>query len=371
MKSTRIRGVAIGALAVLLAASGVLAPAAAGAKTPPAERPGASDIVPATTRSGLFGTADATYDGAYRQAYALLGLQATGSNVPASAVSWLLTQQCADGSFTAYREDTSAPCPGPNVTNFTGPDTNSTALAAMALRAVGQQAAANRAIRWLRGQQFPGGGWEWIAGLGHDSVSTGLALQALRGVPGTGREKQRAVNFLRRHIEGCNAPAASRFGVVFKITNPAMNPDPLSASQALLGLSGTLPVDPGVQRGGGPPITCRSDERVEAPKSATARGLIRAINVGGGVIESAFSPGETDWNSTALATLGLVSVRQGGKATRSSLAALRAGVEQYVGDDDMPASLGTLLLVTHATETSPRNFGGVDLVERLLRTLQD
>ncbi len=371
MKFTRIRGAAIGALGIVFAASGLLAPTAAGADAQSTERLSTNDITMATTSSGLFGTADATYDGAYRQSYALLGLTATGSTVPTSAVSWLLDQQCADGSFMSYREDTSAPCPGPNLANYTGPDTNSTALAAMALRSVGKQAAANRAIRWLRSQQFPGGGWEWIAGLGPDSVSTGLAVQALRGVPGTGRERQRAVNFLRRHIEGCDAPPASRFGVVFQVTNPAMNPDPLSASQALLGLSGTLPVKPSVQRGGGPQITCRGDARVEAPKSATARGLIRAINVGGGVIDSAFSPGEKDWNATGLATLGLVSARQGGQATQSSLTALRANVDEYVGDDDRPAAVGTLLLITHATKTSPRNFGGINLVQRLLQTLQD
>jgi hypothetical protein len=365
MKFTRIRGVAIGTLAVLFTASGLLTPGVAGADD------SSRQITTQTTSSGLFGTADATYDGAYRQAYALLGLAATRSTVPAAAVTWLLDQQCADGSFTAYRENTSGPCPGPNLTTYTGPDTNSTALAAMALRTVGEQAAADRAIRWLRSQQFPGGGWEWIAGLGPDSVSTGLALQAMRGVPGAGKERQRAVNFLRRHIEGCDAPPQSRFGVVFQITDPAMNPDPLSASQALLGLSGTLPVRPSAQRGGGPQITCRADARVEAPKSAAARGLIRSINAGDGVIESAFAPGETDWNATGLATLGLISARQGGVATRSSVAALRAGVNEYVGDDDRPAALGTLLLITHATKSSPRDFGGVDLVERLLLTLQD
>jgi hypothetical protein len=150
-----------------------------------------------------------------------------------------------------------------------------------------------------------------------------------------------------------------------------MNPDPLSASQALVGLSGTLPVEYRPQRGGGPAITCRADGRVNSPKSAVARGLIRAINVGGGTIESAFSPGETDWNATALATLGLISSRQGGNATQSSISALRSGVNEYIGDDDRPAAMGTLLLITHATKTSPQNFGGVNLVDRLLSTLQD
>jgi hypothetical protein len=365
---TLFRGLAVGTLGAALTASTLLAPSVAGAQERPYE---ADPVQPATVSSGLFGTADATYDGTYRQSYALLGLQATDAPMPQAAIDWLMDQQCANGSFTAYREDTAGPCPGPNLTTYTGPDTNSTALAAMALKAVGKQAAANRAIRWLRSQQFPGGGWEWIAGLGPDSVSTGLALQALRGVPGTGQERQRAVNFLRRHIQGCDAPAASRFGVVFQVTDPAMNPDPLSASQALVGLSGTLPVNPRPQRAGGPTITCRADGRVASPKPAVARGLIRAINTGGGTIESAFSPGETDWNATALATLGLISSRQGGIATRSSISALRSGVNDYIGDDDRPAAMGTLLLITHAAGTSPQNFGGVNLVDRLLSTLQD
>jgi hypothetical protein len=365
---TLSRGFAVGALSAALTASALLAPGVAGAQVRTYE---SGSLQSATVSSGLFGTADATYDGTYRQSYALMGLQATGAPMPQAAIDWLIDQQCANGSFTAYREDTAGPCPAPNLTTYTGPDTNSTALAAMALKAVGKQAAANRAIRWLRGQQFPGGGWEWIAGLGPDSVSTGLALQALRGVPGTGQERQRAVNFLRRHVQGCDAPVASRFGVVFQITDPAMNPDPLSASQALVGLSGTLPVNPRPQRAGGPPITCRADDRVATPKSAVARGLIRAINAGGGTIESAFAPGETDWNATALATLGLISARQGGIATRSSISALRSGVNDYIGADDRPAAMGTLLLITYATNTSPLNFGGVNLVDRLLSTLQD
>ena len=85
---------------------------------------------------GLFGIQDPTYDGVYRQSAAILGLTATSAPVPAPAVEWLLRQQCADGSFASYRPDPAQPCPAADPGNYTGPDTNSTAAAVMALNAL-------------------------------------------------------------------------------------------------------------------------------------------------------------------------------------------------------------------------------------------
>lgn len=48
--------------------------------------------------TGLFGSADPTYDGTFRQALAILGLRANGQSVASSATTWLLGQQCAGGS---------------------------------------------------------------------------------------------------------------------------------------------------------------------------------------------------------------------------------------------------------------------------------
>ena len=70
--------------------------------------PAAAATVAATTPAnvGLFGAQDPTYDGVYRQSLSIIGLVATGRSPDAAAVNWLLAQQCTDGSFTAYRANT-------------------------------------------------------------------------------------------------------------------------------------------------------------------------------------------------------------------------------------------------------------------------
>ena len=130
----------------------------------------------------------------YRQSASILGLAAVGITAPRPAVTWLLRQQCDDGSFTAYRLDPTQPCPEPDLVNYTGPDTNSTAMAIMALRVLSARytgsardaqrktvvkAAAQRAATWLTQRQLSDGGWEWIRGLGADATSTSMALAAI------------------------------------------------------------------------------------------------------------------------------------------------------------------------------------------------
>lgn len=82
-------------------------------------------------------------------AQALLSADADASG----AVSWLLDQQQPDGSFHS----------------FGAPSPNSTGLAAMALRAAGEEAAADAAADWMRAQQ---------AGCGsEDAGAIGLELE--------------------------------------------------------------------------------------------------------------------------------------------------------------------------------------------------
>ena len=52
---------------------------------------------------------------------------------------WLRGQQCADGSWMPFRDDLTEPCAFDPVT-FSGPDTNSAALASLGLAAVGAKA---------------------------------------------------------------------------------------------------------------------------------------------------------------------------------------------------------------------------------------
>jgi hypothetical protein len=90
--------------------------------------------------AGLFGPSDPTYDGAFRQGLSLAALanQGISSSNPVmeAGVTWLQNQQCSDGGWESYRPVEIA-CTPPDPEDFTGPDTNSTALAVMGLVAAG------------------------------------------------------------------------------------------------------------------------------------------------------------------------------------------------------------------------------------------
>ena len=127
----------------------------------------------APTNVGLFGSQDPTYDGVYRQSLAIIGLVATGHTPNAPAVNWLLSQQCADGAFTAYRADTTKAC------TAAAEDENSTALAIQALTALGKPTAT--AIAALKHFQLADGGFYDNTAFGpaaSDANSTGLAESA-------------------------------------------------------------------------------------------------------------------------------------------------------------------------------------------------
>lgn len=318
---------------------------------------------------GLFGPQDPTYDGVDRQSTAILGLIATRTPVPAAARTWLMRQQCADGSFTAYRADPAAPCPEPSVDTFTGPNTNSTALAAMALRALAAGSdgpkvkkaarhAAQRAIAWLLAQQQADGGWEWLRGLGADSTSTAMVLTAI----GKGRfaAYARGAAWLETSM-----PAGANCGVSFTRDSPIV--DPLSTAWALLGAQGTLPYPP--SPGNRSPVACSG---AGTDILATGSWVAAALIEGDGQIPSAFDPGQTDWNVTAIGTLGMSQPYGSTAAMQLGLAALKENVTAYVVKDDVDrvAPLGTLLMLAHATTSNPRDFGGVDLTRRLLLTIQ-
>lgn len=323
--------------------------------------------------AGLFGSADPTYDGVYRQSYALMGLAAAQADVPDSAIAWLIAQQCDDGSFMGYRPDTDVPCPASDPANFTGPDTNSTALALAALVIVSNgsdaESAARAAQDWLLRQQTTGGGFPYYAGGQPDTNSTGLALAAFGLVDGTQRIKQRAAAFLRRHVYGCTTEPQQVGGLPYMAGSL---PDALSTTQGLIGLADAFIVRERAQRKAAPVVTCVAGDRPANATAATARWIAAQITASGGSLPDAFTPGEADWNSTALGVIGLVATRTSGRATGLAITALQANAASYISDGtaDRPAALGTLLLAAVATGTDPRDFGGIDLPRRLLATLQ-
>jgi hypothetical protein len=322
-----------------------------------------SSAAPSAT-TGLYGAADPTYDGVFRQSLALMGLAANDIAPPASAIAWLLGQQCADGSFQAYRTDLSKPCSKPDPATYTGPDTNSTATALMALMAlddsrVGLPAttvskvvdAAQRAGNWLRSQQNADGGWPYYGGGTSDANSTGLALSAiLTQAPSYDIPAYRkASRFLGRLSGSC----ASGGGLAYQ---PGSAVDGSATAQGLVGLVGPMPVSGPRRLAAGAP--CANTSKAKAV-SYLARALTPT-----GVLASA--TGGADYSNTATAALGLVAAGQGRSAVARATAALKASARQYVtGDGTSPGAAGLLLMVAEATGAKPTSFGGVNLVTTL------
>lgn len=192
---------------------------------------------------GLFGSGDATYDGTFRQGLSLLALAAVG-NSNASGLAWLTDQQCADGGFVAYRSDTSVPCPPVDPATFSGPDTNSTALAAIALHLGGEASAADAALGWLQSVRTPGGGFAYLgdSSLEQDANSTGLvalAFRTLRGVDDAG-----SVAALASLQVPQSGDPLDRGGIAFQ-SGDSLFPDLMATTQAILGLTGqAMPFQP-------------------------------------------------------------------------------------------------------------------------------
>lgn len=306
----------------------------------------------ASPDAGLFGSADPTYDGAYRQSVALLGLAATGTALPPQAVAWLASQQCLDGSFEAYRVSIRTACQAPDPANFTGPDSNSTALAAMALRSAGKVANAQRAIDALLSSQNQDGGWGYILSSASDANSTGLVLAALYGAAGdrVASARQRARAYLATQQVACTK--AGDYGLVYP---PSPQANALASGQALIGIAGTdVPFDPPTRYGSLAGTTCAS-----SMKAKVAVYLEDLLVRNGGRIPSPMEPTETDWNVTASAVIGLAAARLGRSGVRAGLRALQAHATQYAFKDGaaVPAALGALLLVADATGADPRAFG--------------
>ena len=183
--------------------------------------------------SGLYGKADPTYDGAYRQALAITGLAAVDAPESPAALDWLDSQQCTaadlavQGGWQAYRAPAAA-CQAPDPDTFSGVDTNSTAVAFQALVAAGRVPAAD-ALAWLDRAQNATGGWGYLPGLADDPNSTALVLQAIvagGGSPTAGEwveGSNTALSALLAFQLGCDAPAADRGAFTYPGTDDAAN----------------------------------------------------------------------------------------------------------------------------------------------------
>jgi hypothetical protein len=139
-------------------------------------------------------------------ALAILAIEAADAAVPAAARTFLLNNQCPDGGwpFDRYDGDTEdGHCfDGDPQSDFFLSDTNSTALAIMALEAAGGAPSANpfAFLREIRDAQHGGWGYSW-GFESTDANSTALVLQAYaaagRALPDRAERALRSLQYPR------------------------------------------------------------------------------------------------------------------------------------------------------------------------------
>ena len=186
---------------------------------------------------GLFGASDPTFDGAFRQGLALMALKAVGITDTVGA-DWLAGQQCANDLWTAFRADTSSPCPAVDPNTFSGPDTNSTAAAILGLQAQGRTAPAADGANALMTVRSTGGGWGYLARSDQptDANSTGLVLSAL--LAATGTQDSQGNDALLALQADCGSDPADVGGIAFQ--DLSSGPDVLATVQATPALAGAV-----------------------------------------------------------------------------------------------------------------------------------
>ncbi|MET9856491.1 prenyltransferase/squalene oxidase repeat-containing protein [Streptomyces sp. NPDC006450] len=356
--------------AATLAVSAVLCVGAAPAALADVATPSPAPVVP----SGLYGKNDPTYDGVWRQSFALLAQHTVGVKPAQQAVDWLVGQQCADGGFASFRADAAAACDAKTML-----DTNATAVAVQALKALGgQDAAVKKGVDWLKSVQNADGGWAYVPGSPSEASSTSVVISALAVAgekPAEVRSKtgKSAYEGLLAFQLGCSAePAADRGAFAYQPTADGKLPANADATAAavLAGLGkGTLvspssaPADTAAAA-----LACPATAGDPAAAAQGAAGyLAQALQKDGHL--TALTPGADqptpDTGNTADAVIALAAAGHKQSAA-GALEWLKANSAAW--SKGSPAGLGTLILAAHATGTDPKSFGGTDLVAALNAT---
>lgn len=328
----------------------------------------------AATTSGLYGSADPTYDGVFRQSLSIIALKSAGASVPSKAINWLVQQQCPNGGFEGFR-DPANECKPSNPTTYTGIDSSSTALAAVALAAVGKKVAAAKAVRWLQNAQNGNGGMPYFRGGSSDAASTALALIAARAV-GLDQtdftvKNKNLVSYMRMVMLTCDDSEANRGSLAYSKTKPLYSSN-MTSSQALAALTGALY---NLDEGDAVPtrLACGSEvpKTLTGIKSALAGHIAKELRVNSGVMQSEFGSG-TDWGSTAWAVIGLAGSGYAAGYSKSAVTALSLNLEtalDYKKQEVNPGRAALIILAAVAAEADPRDFGKTNLVKELQKTL--
>ncbi|UNZ19508.1 prenyltransferase/squalene oxidase repeat-containing protein [Streptomyces sp. 891-h] len=403
MSPRRRRATVLAAATVLCATA---APVASAAPSAPhvASRGARVAEKPSELPDGLYGTADPKYDGVWRQSMALLALDGAGAVPAKKAVDWLTEQQCADGSFTAYRADTTGKC-DPDATPS---DTNATALAVQALAAVGGRSDAVReAVEWLISVQNKDGGWGSAPHAPSDANSTSLAIGALHaagedprkttaeggkspydallsfqltcGSKGIeeARGQQGAFAYQPdkkgKLVPNADATAAASLAALGKgaLTEPPAKDaedKPVTPLKCATGADGGDSGNDGDGGNGGDGKGVPGGRKAAA--GAGAAYLAATLEKNGdhfSTVMPGASKKQPDYGNTADAVVALAA---GGhlKAAKSSLNWLAKNLDKWDKAKNDPAAISSLMLASRATGGDPGELGGTDLLSRLNHT---
>lgn len=311
---------------------------------------------------GLYGTGDPTYDGVWRQSYALLALDTAGVTPADSAVAWLTGQQCADGGFPSYRADTAKACDAKTE------DTNATGIAVQALTALGgKEAVVRKATDWLTSVRNKDGGWSYNPGGASDPDSTGVVIGALAAVR---QDVKASQDSLKAFQFGCDAKAADRGAFGYPM-NGKLSVSAKATADAVRGARGAgfVVTAPTANVAAKAP-DCASPDAFKAldaagAASAGAAYLTTQLTAGGGYL-TAVTPGADkpapDYGTTADAVIALAANQQLDTAKTSYDWLARNSATWSKGN---PAALSQLVLAAHATGNDPKNAGGANLVQQL------
>ncbi|MFI0543969.1 prenyltransferase/squalene oxidase repeat-containing protein [Streptomyces sp. WSLK1-3] len=311
--------------------------------------------------SGLYGSGDPTYDGVWRQSFALIALHRVDVEPAAAAVDWLAGQQCANGAFPAYRADPAKACDAKLMV-----DTNSTAAAAQALSAAGGHGGAvTKAVNWLKSVQNKDGGWGFAPGGASDANSTSVVIGALaaQDIP----------------VPQVRSGGKSPYDALLKLSLPcadggafAYQPDKKgkltanadATAAAVVAARGTGPLT--AQAGAPAKSTC-ADAPDLTPARAAANGasFLAGAVAKDGYLKSALPGAENqpDYGNTADAVVALA-VQSGPEAARGPLTWLERNSAKWARQSG-PAAYAQLILAAEAAGTDPGDFGGTDLVKQL------
>ncbi|MYX72726.1 terpene cyclase/mutase family protein [Streptomyces sp. SID3915] len=355
--TVRRRAAALAITAVLCAAA---APTAVAAPSP---SPSPSAGLPA----GLYGTKDPTYDGVWRQSLSFLAQRIELVTPAASAVDWLVGQQCDSGAFASYR-DASEPCDDKTVA-----DTNATGAAVQALMELGtHRPAVDNGVSWLKSVQNEDGGWGYNPGSPSDANSTGVVIGALAraGVPLadlTTDDGRTPYTALRSFALPCGGEDGGAFAYQpDKDGKLTANADATAA--AVLGAMGK-----GMAAGNSnavkDPVCHKGTDLTPEQSAQNGAFYLAGALAGSGHLDSPPMPGaedsapQPDFGNTADAVVALAASGHKDKAAKA-VAYLEKNAAGWAKEGG-PAATAQLVLAAHATGTDARDFGGVDLVRQL------